>query len=212
VQTPPPATLRAAPTVVATDDGHARVLHEEESFTIAGSPARRVRYLALRGAIDVPMVLGGRGTLVIAGIGGHEGRPLRRGDLLRAGGAPPSDAPIPGWPDGDAPIRVLLGPDLDRFDERALEALLARRFTIDARSDRTGIRLAGAQLACRSDPAALSAPMVRGAIQVPPSGEPIVLGPDHPTTGGYPVIATVIQEHLGVLAARPIGAPVCFAT
>jgi allophanate hydrolase subunit 2 len=78
------------------------------------------------------------------------------------------------------------------------------------RSDRVGIRLEGPGLARVDDDTALSAPMMRGAIQVPASGEPIVLGPDHPTTGGYPVIATVVRADLGALSARQVGALVRF--
>jgi allophanate hydrolase subunit 2 len=107
-------------------------------------------------------------------------------------------------------VRVLLGPDLDRFDDRAVELLLSGAFVIDARSDRVGTRLTGPRLIGADDPTAVSRPMVRGAIQVPPSGEPIVLGPDHPTTGGYPVIATVSRAHLGSLAARRPGTLVHF--
>jgi allophanate hydrolase subunit 2 len=87
---------------------------------------------------------------------------------------------------------------------------LASSFTIDARSDRVGTRLAGPRLLSTQDPAAPSAPMVRGAVQTPSSGLPIVLGPDHPTTGGYPVIATVLREDLGSVGARPVGARVRF--
>jgi biotin-dependent carboxylase-like uncharacterized protein len=195
--------------VVGTDEGEARALRDGEEYMLATGSAR-VRYLAVRGGIDVPRVLGGRGTLLVASLGGHEGRPLRRGDLLRVGTAASRESPIVPAVSLDSRVRVVLGPDLDRFDARSVEAFLSSSFTVDARSDRVGIRLSGPRLLCPDDPMALSAPMVRGAIQVPPSGEPIVLGPDHPTTGGYPVIATVIRGHLGSLSARRIGARVEF--
>jgi biotin-dependent carboxylase-like uncharacterized protein len=211
---------------VGTDDGAMLALRDGEACAIACGPKTRVRYVALRGGIDVPRVLGGRGTLVVARLGGHEGRPLRRGDVLRVGSArqvstTPRQESGAGRPDDavtryelrdDAPVQVVIGPDLDRFDPGAIETFLGSSFAVDARSDRVGTRLSGPRLVCGEDRAAVSAPMVRGAIQVPPSGEPIVLGPDHPTTGGYPVIATVIREHLGPLAARPIGASVRFVT
>jgi biotin-dependent carboxylase-like uncharacterized protein len=205
---------------IGTDDGATHALRDGEVFTIACDARARVRYVALHGGIDVPRVLGGRGTLVVAQLGGHEGRALRRGDVLRVGGAPPHSTtphqqprtcdPLPRLPDGDGPIKVVLGPDLDRFPASTVETFLASSFTVDARSDRVGTRLIGPRLVGEEDRDAVSAPMVRGAIQVPPSGEPIVLGPDHPTTGGYPVIATLVRDHLGLLAARPIGAPVRF--
>jgi len=199
------------PVFVASDDGDARALQDGDRVTFAGR-STPVHYVAVRGGIDVPRVLGGRGTLVVARLGGHEGRPLRSGDLLRVGDAPPCDRSIPPPFDVDSSVRVVPGPDLDRFPSGTLDAFLASPFTVDARSDRVGARLNGPRLECATDPASLSAPMVRGAIQVPPSGQPIVLGPDHPTTGGYAVIATVVRRHLGPLAARRVGASVRFVT
>jgi biotin-dependent carboxylase-like uncharacterized protein len=195
--------------VVGTDDGAATPLHPGETCTVSAR-ATRARYLAVRGGIDVPSVLGGKGTLLVARLGGHEGRPLRRGDVLRVGAAVPGDFPFPASADLDGPITVVLGPDGERFDPSAVAVLLGSTFAVDARSDRVGTRLTGPRLVCASDAAAVSAPMVRGAIQVPASGEPIVLGPDHPTTGGYPVIATVVRRDQGALGARPVGAPVRF--
>jgi allophanate hydrolase subunit 2 len=116
----------------------------------------------------------------------------------------------PAAPSSSAPIRVVLGPDLDRFERRFVESLLSDTFLVAASSDRVGMRLNGPRLGSKASPAALSAPMVRGAIQVTPSGELIVLGPDHPTMGGYPVIATVVRRHLGWLAVRTLGEPVQF--
>jgi 5-oxoprolinase (ATP-hydrolysing) subunit C len=198
---------------IGTDDGATHALREGAMFTIESDQKSRVRYVALRGGIDVPRVLGGRGTLVVARLGGHEGRPLRRGDVLRIGGAGPvSTTPRPEprtYGGSDEPINVVLGPDLDRFPASTVETFLVSSFTVDARSDRVGTRLIGPRLVS-GEQDAVSAPMVRGAIQVPPSGEPIVLGPDHPTTGGYPVIATLVRDHLGLLEARPTGALVRF--
>jgi biotin-dependent carboxylase-like uncharacterized protein len=205
-------TVRAAvPLLVATDEGKAHPLGAGEAWDIASGKAR-VRYVAVRGGLDVPRVLGGRGTLLVAALGGHQGRALRAGDRLPVGDAPPRDDPAPDAPDASAPIAVVLGPDLDRFHPGAVERLLADPYTVDARSDRIGTRLAGPALARSDADDGLSAPMVRGAIQVPASGQPIVLGPDHPTTGGYPVIATVVRESLGPLGARPVGAPIRFVT
>jgi allophanate hydrolase subunit 2 len=160
------------------------------------------------------VVLGGRGTLVGAGLGGLEGRPLRRGDVLAtapvAAAAPTRPVPLPASPDLAAPVRVVLGPDRERFDASAVTRLLTAEFRVSPKSDRVGARLVGPSLTRTADDLGASAPMVKGAIQVPGSGEPIVLGPDHPTTGGYPVIATVFRADLGGLMARPVGAPVRF--
>lgn len=190
--------------LIATDSGVARTCSDGESFA-CGSDGGRVCYVAVRGGIDVAPVLGGRGTLVVARLGGHEGRALRRGDVLRIGRSPPHDPQqqrAPDRPDATRPIRVVPGPDLDRFPPSALDVLLSSTFTVDPRSDRVGLRLAGPRIPRLGPDDAPSAPMVRGAIQVPASGQPIVLGPDHPTTGGYPVLATVVRGDFGALALR----------
>jgi 5-oxoprolinase (ATP-hydrolysing) subunit C len=197
--------------LVALDDGTTRTFASGASMTLACDGAR-VRYLAVRGGIDVPELLGGRGTLLVASLGGHEGRALRRGDELRAGDSSPADAPMPAAPNLAAPVRVVAGPDRDRFPEEALDLLVSSSFVVEARSDRVGIRLTGPSLPRLGSDSGPSSPMVRGAIQVPPSGTPVVLGPDHPTTGGYPVLATVIASDFGSLAARPPGARVRFVT
>lgn len=200
-----------ADALVAFDDGTTRALTAGASVTVACDGAR-VRYVAVRGGIDVPELLGGRGTLLAASLGGHEGRALRRGDELRTGNASPVDAAMPASPDLAAPVRVVPGPDRDRFPEEALELLLSSSYLVETRSDRIGIRLAGPSLPRLGSDDGPSSPMVRGAMQVPPSGMPIVLGPDHPTTGGYPVLATVIARDFGSLAARPPGTRLRFVT
>jgi biotin-dependent carboxylase-like uncharacterized protein len=207
-------TLVAAqgPALIAID-GRAQVLREGERFSLAAPTERRVRYLALHGGLDVPVALGGRGTLLSARLGGIEGRTLRHGDRLVAGpggGALASAAISQRTLDPAAPVRVVLGPDLPRFTDEARGVLLSAPFTVLPGSDRVGTRLAGPRLERRDEDTGFSLPMVQGAIEVPASGAPIVLGPDHPTTGGYPVIATVIRADLGQLGARPPGARVQF--
>jgi biotin-dependent carboxylase-like uncharacterized protein len=197
------------PACVAGDDCVARDLGAGESWSVTTAGAR-VRYLAVRGGIDVPIVQGGRGTLLVAGFGGVEGRFLRRGDrLFVRRGASFAAAPPP-LPDPSRSIRVVAGPDGDRFDAAALDLLLRNEFKVSSRSDRVGVRLAGPALPRLDSDYGDSMPMVRGAIQVPASGEPIVLGPDHPTTGGYPVLATVVHADVGALMARPVGGSLRF--
>jgi 5-oxoprolinase (ATP-hydrolysing) subunit C len=204
------ATLVARESIlVASDDGMGRELRADEPWTIACG-RMRVRYLAVRGGIDVPVVLGGRGTLLVAGLGGHEGRPLRKGDRLRVRDAAARVAALPPLPDLTGPVRVVPGPDLERFVAGGLDDLLSSSFEVSARSNRVGVRLLGPPIGRADDDDAVSAPMVRGAIQVPRSGEPIVLGPDHPTTGGYPVLATVLTADLGALLAHPLGSRLRF--
>jgi allophanate hydrolase subunit 2 len=158
----------------------------------------RARYLAVAGGFDVLRVLDGRGALPVAGIG----HVVRAGDVLSAGTdtLPPEELPL--LDDRDRPIRVLLGPDRARFHPSAIADLFGDEYRVSPKTDRTGMRLDGVALARADADDAASAPMIRGAIQVPASGEPIVLGPDHPTTGGYPVIAVVIRADHGALAAR----------
>lgn len=202
--------LRAlAPVHVASDEAQARDLEPLEAWTIECGAAR-VRYVALRGGLDVAYVLGGRGTLLAGSFGGHEGRPLRKGDILRPGSAEVQRYPLPPLPDPDARIRVVVGPDVERFSRGALDLLLSATFRISPRGDRTGLQLLGPALARLDGDQAGSAPMMRGAIQVLACGEAIVLGPDHPTVGGYPVIATVVSADVGALMARPPGAKVRF--
>ena len=199
-------------TWLATDDGIPHKVAAGETFAIPGSPDSRVRYLAIRGGFDVPLLLGGRGTLLVARFGGQGGRILKRGDSLGAR-REPIDAPYtlpPFAPDRDAPIRIVLGPDRARFSSSAYDTLLGSSFTISASSDRTGIRLDGHVISRLDSDGGLSTPMVKGAIQVPASGQPIVLGPDHPTTGGYPIIACVTRADFGRLAMQRPGSSIRF--
>ncbi len=210
------------PVFVAADGSGGRWLAAGEAWSVATAGAR-VRYVAIRGGVDVPVVLGGRGTLLAGGFGGHEGRPLRRGDTLRAGGAAVG-VRVRGAPAHGAqgqreterrsvsdPIRIVPGPDIERFAPEALGILLGSPFEIAPESDRVGVRLRGPTLPRAGHDSGLSAPMVRGAVQVPLAGDAIVLGPDHPTTGGYPVLATVTRADLGALLARPLGATLRFS-
>ena len=195
--------------VVGCDDGSRASLTHGVPWKVTCLD-KRVRYVAVRGGVDVPVVLGGRGTLLVAGFGGHEGRELRRGDVIHASTAPLHEGYLPPEPDFGAPLFIVPGPDLDRFEPRALDVLLSTPFVVDSRSDRTGIRLTGPPIPRADGDSGVSAPMIRGAVQVPPSGCPLVLGPDHPTTGGYPVLATVVHASLGTLGALPVGAVVRF--
>jgi len=216
-----------SPVVVATDTSPApRTLHPGEELTLSSEP-RRVAYLALRGGISAPLLLGGRSAHLSAGLG----HLLRAGDRLEPAAAPPpagapsSAAPPPAAaPSAAAPsvaadpldspdspiIRVLPGPDLDAFADTALSLLASAPYRILPTSDRVGTRLAGPPLPRRASHVEQSRPMVRGALEVPRDGAPIVLGPEHPTTGGYPILAVIASPSLDRFFSVRLGGSIRF--
>jgi biotin-dependent carboxylase-like uncharacterized protein len=203
--------IRALTDVVVADErGTLTVLGAGASAHFAWDASSRVRYLALDGGIDVPPFLGGHGTMLGVGRGGHEGRPLRRGDVL-ALGVPGDRGARRELAQRDGPIRVTPGPDLDRLAPSALDALLAQPWSLDVRSDRMGTRLVGPPLVHAVDARALTTPMIEGAIECPPGAAPIVLGPEHPTTGGYPVVAVIVEADIARFHRMPLGHEVRFA-
>ena len=185
--------------------------------------------LAVAGGLDVPLLLGGRGTDLRSGYGGYQGRALRAGDQIPVASPrkPPADRhhvvvlprtvppELTPWPTGSPadgaappPIRVLRGPEFDAFPTASREGLFNTTFVVTPDSDRSGCRLSGKALAPPT--MSLSEVVVAGTIQVPPSGQPIVLAADHPVTGGYPRIAVVASIDLPRIAQAPPGAPLSF--
>ncbi|MDM4763796.1 biotin-dependent carboxyltransferase family protein [Galbitalea sp. SE-J8] len=198
-------------------DGHALEPHTATlvpaGATLSlGVAAQGLRYvLGVRGGIETDTVLGSRATDTLAGLGPA---PVRDGTTLAIGPEPVEPVPVadlvPVDPPsaGDLLVDVLPGPRRDWFDDDAWATLAGTRWTVSARSDRTGIRLEGPPLARSALGARLgelpSEGMVRGGIQVSPDGAPTVLGADHPVTGGYPVIGVVTAASMDRLAqARP---------
>ena len=170
--------------------------------------------LAVRGGLAVPVTLGSRSRDTLAALGPE---PLRAGDVLPIGSEPQAPVPVadlvPVDPptDGVVELGVRPGPRHDWFDAAAWSLLLTSEWITSARSDRTGVRLEGPALARASDLVGVelaSEGMLRGSIQVSPDGAPTVLGPDHPVTGGYPVIAVVVDPALDRLAQLRPGQPV----
>jgi len=208
---------------IPVPSGHPIWLPDGATLTCGTCPPHGCRStLAVAGGIDVPPVLGGRGTDLRSGFGGWEGRALRGGDRIPVGvsrRAPPADrhrvivvprtapteldpGPIGARRDGVSPIRVLRGPEFDRLPTASREAFFATPYVVTADSDRSGCRLSGA--AIEAPPMTLSEIVVAGTIQVPPSGQPIVLAADHPVTGGYPriaVVATIDLPRIGQAGA-----------
>jgi antagonist of KipI len=173
---------------------------ERLRFGVRRSGARAT--LAVGGGIAVAPVFGSRATSLVSRMGPFEGRALRAGDVLPVGASQPAAAlsasshasPLQ-LPHGGARLRVMAGPQEHLFPRIAYDSLVASRFEITPSSNRMGYRLEGPSLpSLRSDILSDATPV--GSIQVPASGQPILLMADRQTTGGYPKIATVISADL----------------
>jgi biotin-dependent carboxylase-like uncharacterized protein len=179
-----------------------------ETYGLPGGQARLWHYLAVRGGIDVPAVLGSRSTDTLSGLGPG---PLAAGDVLPIGVEPGSQLAVdraPGTQLRDD-VRVTPGPRLDWFDPLTFERFVGGAWTV-TQSSRVGVRLSGVRLVRRTAHDLPSEGLVRGAVQVPPDSDPVILLADHPTTGGYPVIAVVDPDDVAVVAQTPPGGTVRF--
>ena len=183
---------------------------QEGQVLSVGTPASGLRsYLGVRGGIAVPPVLGSRSYDTLSRIGPE---PIRAGDLITVGrptGALPGieQAPVAAVTGDAVDLRVVPGPREDWFTDP--DALVVTRWVTSERSDRVGVRLAGPPLRLRWPERQLpSEGVIRGSVQVPPNGQPVILGPDHPVTGGYPVIGVVVDADTDTLAQLRPGQPV----
>ncbi|MCJ8520027.1 5-oxoprolinase subunit PxpB [Pseudorhizobium tarimense] len=192
---------------IALDDGDVVTL---------GAPASGIRsYLAVRGGFDVEPVLGSVATDTLAQIGPS---PVAAGDLIGICQARPGtmvsteDVPSPPLPAAgeEVTIDVILGPRTDWFTEEAVASFLSQPWVATGQSSRVGIRLQGKALERAVKDELPSEATVRGAIQVPASGQPVLFLSDHPLTGGYPVIANVACRHLDLAGQVPVGAKIRF--
>jgi biotin-dependent carboxylase-like uncharacterized protein len=177
-----------------------------EEVIVEGSALTRFAYVAISGGLALPRILGSRATYLPAALGPMP-RPLADGDLIPLGasaaGAEVAGRRIrPATYGGTA--RAVAGPHDARFPGDSLTAFFSAPFTVLPDSDRMGVRLGGVAV---EPPASdlLSCGIVAGAVQVPRGGAPIVLLADHQTTGGYPIIATVIHADLGIVAQTAPG-------
>jgi biotin-dependent carboxylase-like uncharacterized protein len=180
--------------------------------------------LAVRGGFDVPVTLGSRATHLASQMGPFGGRALKAGDRLGVTGSPGSPG-SPGssgsvgsgsvrplqLPDGGARVRVLPAVHRDRFTDAAWHQLTEARFTVTPQSNRMGYRLEGPALAHAGAADILSEAMPVGAIQVPASGQPILLMAECATTGGYATIANVITADLPIAGQLAPGEWIAFA-
>lgn len=163
-------------------------------------------YLALAGGVDLPRGLGSRSTYLRGRLGGYRGRPLERGDLLSVG-APQAELPrldrravrpevIPDYRDG-VEVRVILGPQDDRFTPEGIATFLQGPYEMTHQSDRMGARLRGPVITHTRGHDIISDGVPLGGVQVAGDGQPIVLLVDRQSTGGYTKIATVCSFDVG---------------
>jgi antagonist of KipI len=212
---------------------NARIPHRRAVFVPAGAEVAvgpcasgcRVT-LAIAGGVDVVPVLGSRSSNVRAHFGGFDGRPLRAGDrvpvgplsnearqllaALRSAGRQwiaeshgLDDLALPAG--SEVTVRVIAGTEWSRLDDKSRDVWFASPFTVGQRSDRMGYRLEGPALNLVDRQEMISEGVVWGAIQLPPDGQPIILGADRPTTGGYPVIGHVASIDRSAIAQMKPG-------
>ncbi|WP_041231894.1 biotin-dependent carboxyltransferase family protein [Deinococcus peraridilitoris] len=189
-------------------------------------------YLSVAGGVDVPLVLNGRGTCLRANFGGHEGRALKQGDELRVGNSSPiaqrflhdlrnttAGAAWTKWfiaqqfrpaYTNRPTVRAMIGPEHRWFTGSASHDFFVHPYRTTPQVDRMGYRLQGPELTLQSAQQLLSTAVTAGTVQVPPTGQPIVLLADAQTTGGYPRIAQVTQVDLPLIAQLQPGDHVHF--
>lgn len=173
-------------------------------------------YLAFAGGIDVPLVLGSHSTNLKCRLGGYQGRALQKDDVLSLG---PATADVSSLLQNRAPkpffsspvtVRVIEGPQAEYFTKRGKQTFYGRPYTVSPESDRMGYRLEGPAVESENGVDIVSDGIAFGAVQIPPSGKPIILLSDRQTTGGYAKIATVISKDIPRLAQLKPGDQVLF--
>lgn len=168
-------------------------------------------YLAVRGGIDVKPVMGSRATMLGKSFGGFDGRKLEKDDVLEIRPAEELAHPETYFTDPDPvpagarTLRVIMGPQEDRFTEEGIRTFLGTEYTVGQDFDRQGYRLEGQKIAHQTDSNIISDGVVTGSIQVPGTGLPIVMTAERATVGGYTKIATVISCDLPLIGQCKAG-------
>jgi biotin-dependent carboxylase-like uncharacterized protein len=184
--------------------GRATPVRAGQRLTIGRLVSGLRAYLGVSGGVAAPLELGSASHDTLSGLGPA---PLRAGDVVptSVGGGVPDLVDVPPLGrSGDITLDVVLGPRDDWFTPGTVRRLLEDPWRISAASSRIGVRLEGRELERSVTNELPSEPVVRGSVQVTADGQPMVFGPDHPVTGGYPVIAVVVDAHTDRLAqARP---------
>ena len=174
-------------------------------------------YIAFAGGLDVPEIMGSRCTALQNKVGGFQGRRLAKGDAIGfrspAAALPHMERRHAERQVETAPlreIRVVLGPQEDRFTREGIDTFLTGVYTVTKDFDRMGCRLEGPVIAHREDGNIISDGMVTGAIQVPTAGQPIIMLAERQTVGGYTKIATVITADLPAVGQCKAGDQIRF--
>lgn len=199
-----PRSADIAGRTVAVDTS--MTLADGETLTLGFARGGSFSYLAIEGGVQGEPDFGSLAVNARAGLGSPYPRPLQADDELQtkaASGVAERRIELP--PTRDEPIRIVFGPQDDEFSGDAKKLFLDSEWKISATSDRMGYRLEGPVIKDLNGHNIVSDGTVNGSIQVPGSGQPIVLMPDRGTSGGYPKIATVISADLGRFAQIPAG-------
>jgi biotin-dependent carboxylase-like uncharacterized protein len=187
-----------------TEHGRAFVVHAGQEVVIGSIQLGLRAYVGVAGGIRAEPVLGSRSTDTMSGLGPPR---LAAGDVIDVGdpGHPSEIEDVPALlTSGTTTVAAVPGPRDDWFTGDAVRAFFSTEWTVSSRSDRIGVRLEGPTLERSVTDELPSEPCIRGSVQVSADGLPVVLGPDHPVTGGYPAIAVVVDADVDRLAqVRP---------
>lgn len=195
----------------ATLDGEAVPLYttvrlrEGQTLQLGSTRSGARCYLCVQGGIQVKPFLGSGSTHLLSGLGGFDGRPLRKGDVLQirhAAGSVRARRLSPKVLKQLVPRKVLRttpGPQSDWFSKSSIDAFCENIYRVGEKSDRMGIRLEGQAVISKREGDMISEGVSNGAVQIPPGGTPIILFVEQQTTGGYPKIANVISADFGSL-------------
>lgn len=189
---------------------------EGDRLSFSGIQGGCRAYIAFAGGLDVPVIMGSKSTNLKAQMGGFEGRMLKRDDVVPLK-APSGEAKlwaaseewIPKFPT-QITLRAVLGPQEDLFTEEGIASFLNTEYLVTPANDRMGYRLEGEEITHKAGADIVSDGIVMGAVQVPSSGQPIILMADRQTTGGYTKIATVVTADLPLLAQAQAGTKIRF--
>ena len=185
-------------------------LEEEDVVSFSRMESGCRVYMAVRGGVNAPLVLGSRSTYVRGGFGGINGRQLRTGDIVEGFEAELLDT-MHRMPQELVPkfthhfqVQAVLGPQADMFTEKGVDTFFSSEYRVTPEADRMGYRLEGPLIEHKGKADIVSDALLPGSVQVPKNGKPIVIMRDAQTTGGYPKIAVITTPDVSLLGqAKP---------